>query len=157
MTFSKELFNLSSCKNNPNFIYIKDINHKESELVLCGVNFYIARATLLWPPRSSITFNGFMFWNYNNWRENWGSQLFFIRCRIFKLYIIQTQYPQKFYMHHYIFRKFLASELKAIEGKVINLQDKNFETGSDMQIGHIFHILVIISPHFITNTQFKYV
>ena len=55
------------------------------------------------------------------------------------------------------FRNFLAGVLKAIEGKVINLQDKNFETGSDMQIGHIFHILVIISPRFTTNTQFKYV
>ena len=55
------------------------------------------------------------------------------------------------------FRNFLAGLLKAIEGKVINLQDKNFETGSDMQIGHIFHILVIISLQFIMNAQFKYV
>ena len=51
-------------------------------------------------------------------------------------------------MHHYIFEIFLAGVLKAIEGKVINLQDKNFETGSDMQIGHIFHILSNYIPSF---------
>ena len=84
----------------------------------------------IWPFWSWTIFVGFMFSNCNNWRENWSHQLFFELVSDIKLYIIQTEYLRKF-ICIITFSKFFGRRLASvIEGKAINLQDKNFRSRS---------------------------